>query len=387
MIDLSGKWIEVFKVGDYGGKGKFTTADLDKIAESYDPKLHEAPVVIGHPAHDQPAYGLVKTLRRAGDSLWAQLRKVDPGFSDLVEQGRFTQRSVALYRNMPQTSGPYLRHLGFLGAQPPEVKGLQPIQFNDGERGEHVTIELPPPSAGFKEDDPMSGNTNDNPQLSQDQVSFLERLRQFFTGGGEPKTASFSEVQLQEVVGKALKPLQEANAKLSQEFGDLRKETNERAQQQGAEAAKDKVAAFMEKLRAKNVPPSVQAALEPMLLFAATQQGIVTFTEKDKDGKEQKRELSSFEALCRFVETNAAVIPTGEIAPSRRKAGKLVQFTEPTNSESVDAESLSLAERAEALETEIRKENPKFSETEVARLALQRARQEQASDSISAGVV
>lgn len=48
MSTLADQWLEVFRAGDYGAKGKFTEQDLRAIASSYDPSLHEAPVVIGH---------------------------------------------------------------------------------------------------------------------------------------------------------------------------------------------------------------------------------------------------------------------------------------------------------------------------------------------------
>ena len=124
---LEREFLEVFRAGNYGDKGHWTVADLDRIAESYDPAIHAAPVVIGHPQDDAPAWGWVKRLRRVGESLWAQLTKVAPEFEELVRQGRFLQRSVALYKSFPLTGGPYLRHLGFLGAAVPEVKGLAPI--------------------------------------------------------------------------------------------------------------------------------------------------------------------------------------------------------------------------------------------------------------------
>lgn len=129
MSALNGSWIEIFKAGDYGQRGAWTADDLDRIAAAYNPRLHQAPVVLGHPATDAPAYGWVARLRRAGQSLWAQLEKVDPAFEQLLRAGRFRQRSVALYRNFPPTGGAYLRHLGFLGAQPPAVKGLAPVRF------------------------------------------------------------------------------------------------------------------------------------------------------------------------------------------------------------------------------------------------------------------
>lgn len=40
---LDRQWIEVFRAGDYGSKGKWTVASLDQLAESYDPAKHAAP--------------------------------------------------------------------------------------------------------------------------------------------------------------------------------------------------------------------------------------------------------------------------------------------------------------------------------------------------------
>ena len=134
MIALERDWIEVFRAGTYGDRGNWTVADLDRIAELYDPAKHAAPVVLGHPAEDAPAYGWVKRLKRVGESLWAQLTKVAPEFEELLRQGRFLQRSVSLYKHLPIAGGPYLRHLAFLGAAVPEVKGLAPI-FGFAERG------------------------------------------------------------------------------------------------------------------------------------------------------------------------------------------------------------------------------------------------------------
>jgi len=124
---LENAWIEIFRAGNYGDRGSWTADDLDRLAVAYDPRTQAAPIVLGHPADDAPAYGWVKRLRRAGQSLWAQLEKVDPALEALLRAGRFAQRSVALYRRFPLTGGPYLRHVGFLGAAPAGVKGLAPV--------------------------------------------------------------------------------------------------------------------------------------------------------------------------------------------------------------------------------------------------------------------
>ncbi len=83
-MSLEGNWIEVFRAGDYGERGNWTPGDLDRLAATYDARLHAAPVVLGHPSDDAPAYGWIKRLRRAGQSLWAQLEKVDPALESLL---------------------------------------------------------------------------------------------------------------------------------------------------------------------------------------------------------------------------------------------------------------------------------------------------------------
>jgi len=139
-MTVEGQWIDVFRAGDYGDKGSYTPADLDAMVANYKPAQHEAPVVIGHPEHDAPAFGWVAALRRAGDTLQAKLRQVAPQLEVLVRQGRFKKRSAAFYRT---ARGLALRHLGFLGAMPPEVKGLTDLrlcEFRDN--GPFIAVEF-----------------------------------------------------------------------------------------------------------------------------------------------------------------------------------------------------------------------------------------------------
>jgi hypothetical protein len=106
---------------------------------AYDPALHEAPLVIGHPKHDAPAAGWVQSLDAAGEGLIATPAQVDPAFAELVAQGSFKKISASFYHpDSPSNPVPgvyYLRHVGFLGAQPPAVKGLRAIELAEGEEG------------------------------------------------------------------------------------------------------------------------------------------------------------------------------------------------------------------------------------------------------------
>lgn len=118
-----------------GERIDFDEAALAATADSYDPAIHQAPIVVGHPANDSPAYGWVDGIAFIDGALVATPADIDAGFAELVKAGRYRKVSASFYKpdapNNP-TPGVYtLRHVGFLGAQPPAVKGLKPVAFNE----------------------------------------------------------------------------------------------------------------------------------------------------------------------------------------------------------------------------------------------------------------
>ncbi|MFT0531609.1 peptidase [Castellaniella hirudinis] len=135
--------IHIFRPGTFTSvSGKTVTLTADDLATSarvYDPALHEAPIVVGHPRMDAPAYGWVAGVSFSEDGLYAKPDQVDPAFAELVQAGRFKKRSACFYEpNSPGNPVPgsyYLRHVGFLGAQPPAVKGLRAVEFAEREPG------------------------------------------------------------------------------------------------------------------------------------------------------------------------------------------------------------------------------------------------------------
>ena len=140
--------IHILRPGTFRAQGRdhtFTAADLAATAAAYDPARHEAPIVVGHPSDAAPAYGWVGALAADRDGLHATPRQVDAQFAELVGAGRFKKVSASFYApghpNHPGGESWYLRHVGFLGAAPPVVKGLHPVQL--GESGDAVvTVEL-----------------------------------------------------------------------------------------------------------------------------------------------------------------------------------------------------------------------------------------------------
>lgn len=145
---MSTPHIHIFKPGTHtamsGEALHFSESDLAATAQAYNPSLHEAPLVVGHPRHDDPAYGWVQKLVLGDDGLTAIPHQVDPAFAEMYAAGRFKKVSASFYRpDAPANPVPgvwYLRHVGFLGAQPPAVKGLRPAEF--GEEEGLVTVEF-----------------------------------------------------------------------------------------------------------------------------------------------------------------------------------------------------------------------------------------------------
>lgn len=139
FLDLE-KWDEIFRAGKHtdsqGRVREWSEADLDRIVQNYDPTRHEAPIVIGHPKDNAPAFGWVAKLKREGKSLFAQYRQVAKDFVEAVRDGRYKKRSISIY---PDGT---LRHVGWLGAQPPAIKGLPDFAFSDAGKDPHEYEEI-----------------------------------------------------------------------------------------------------------------------------------------------------------------------------------------------------------------------------------------------------
>ncbi|EAP1220376.1 hypothetical protein ACFEPX_004327 [Salmonella enterica] len=111
----------------------FTPEDCIDLANSYDPSVSEAPFVIGHPSLTAPAYGWAERLEYRDGIVYAVPRQVNPAFAEAFNAGSYKKRSLSIYQpdspGNPKPGHFYARHVGFLGAVPPGVKGLPDAQF------------------------------------------------------------------------------------------------------------------------------------------------------------------------------------------------------------------------------------------------------------------
>lgn len=170
---------EIFKTGthtsDKGVSKEYTLEDLNFIANSYKPEEDEAPIVIGHPEDNDPAFGWISSLSVSGDgNLIAEAPddKLHPDFLTALKEGRYKKRSISL------TPDGKLRHIGFLGAAKPAVKGLADIQFTSLSQEVYEFDFLPRHSEtkpGEKETKDEIKPVSNEHVISEDRVSELSQ--------------------------------------------------------------------------------------------------------------------------------------------------------------------------------------------------------------------
>ncbi len=154
------KRIHVFKAGDQtsaqGVQRNFSEKDLEQVVKTYDPSIHEAPLVIGHAGDNDstPAYGWIKGFSQQGGNLYADVAFTDTA-KDLVKDGHYRKVSISFYSPdsaiNPHKGQWSARHLALLGASPPAVKGLEPFSFTEAEGVYDFAVALAP-SDIFDED-------------------------------------------------------------------------------------------------------------------------------------------------------------------------------------------------------------------------------------------
>ena len=95
--------IEVFRPGTFtpmeGDELTYSAADLRAIADAYDFDTAPAPIVVGHPSTDAPAYGWVSGFEfdAQAERLYANIELIDPAFSDAVKAVRYKKVSMSFF--------------------------------------------------------------------------------------------------------------------------------------------------------------------------------------------------------------------------------------------------------------------------------------------------
>jgi hypothetical protein len=150
-MDQTPPTIRLARVGKFtsneGVEVSFTEEMMAATAAAYDASADPAPLVVGHPRLDDPAYGWVAGLALQGGELVATPSDIEPSFAEMVRARRFPKVSARFYPPAhpanPKPGVWYLKHIGFLGAAAPGIKGLGTVQFSEGDDRGVATIDFP----------------------------------------------------------------------------------------------------------------------------------------------------------------------------------------------------------------------------------------------------
>lgn len=385
------KWIlEIFRAGTQmdsaGNSREWTEADLDKIVSQYSASEHEAPIVIGHPKTDDPAFGWVERVFREGKTLFAEVSEVVSEFREAVNKGLYKKRSISLYPDMT------LKHVGFLGAMPPAVKGLADIKFSAA-ADSAICFEVSPGSGiefsdyetvfGFRSVGRLLRNLREyliaekgqdiadrvvpnwelqglenfkDPEPKDDENGIRSNYNENQSPEGEPmtekekaefealqaKVASFSETE------KALeeKTAEAASEKARADAAEAKVADSEKAAADATAAAEvAEVKAFAEGLAKAGKIPASEVELEVESLLLLKKSGKVSsFSEGD-----ETKEISSFEARKKSLESRKPSVEFSELTRRQNPGDKKVSTLDFGDAE-LHAESAVLYNEAKAIQ-------------------------------------
>jgi hypothetical protein len=348
------KWTEILKVGkvkDNSGKWhNFTEKDLDSFIEMYENRKNDAPVVVGHPKTNSPAYGWVDKLKREGEILKATFKDLVPEFVGAVKKKIYKYISISFN---PITKK--LRHVGFLGGAAPAVEGLAEANLSEFEE-EYITVE-------FAEEEWSERRIRSIGRLFQ-------RIREFFIekwGIEEtnniisaydadylkeipPKVesvSSFNEDKTKEVNMDELEKVKQELLDKEDELTNLTEEAdnketeNKKLKKDLADieqkGRKKEISEFVDSLKKEGrLLPKHEKTVSEILMNLKGQDFEIEFSEEEK-----KTGYDSFSAMLKDL---PVVVPLGDLNKKEEKEIETAEF-----GENVDEDALEIHKEALAL--------------------------------------
>ncbi len=306
------QWIAISRVGKFkdsqGIERELSSDFLKTTIANFSPS--EAPAVIGHPEDNAPAYGWVSGLRLNGDTLEAQFSDTDDAFEEMVKSGRFKKRSASFYLDGT------LRHVGFLGARAPAVKGLKEIAFREGEHAFAIS---------FKEGERM-GNQMEDHDVEKVSEGVFAKLKDLFKPpiddpAGEENKANFSEADMKKIVAESLaEAKKEISADFTEKLEARQKEIDELKAGRSTDvvnARKAEIASFVEAIPAEKgkhwlkrigIADFMESLAEA---DAADENPAISFSEGEGDSKTDHK-FSRFDWFKNYVNSQKSFVEFGE---------------------------------------------------------------------------
>lgn len=316
------KKFQIFRPGKHvsnaGVSLEFTEEQLRESIAAYDPALHQAPITVGHPKDNLPAYGWVGALSfdEAERTVDAEPVQLHDEFVMMVKDGRFTKRSASWYlpdaAANPTPGKLYLRHVAFLGAQPPAVKGLRAVEFNDDETG---TIEF--------------ADSFDTTTIA----GLFRNLREFFIGKHGQETAdqvipNYSVTSLETSAQRAATEETSGLPAFTEKEPEEMTITKEQLDAAVAAAKTETEAAIQATMQTKIDAAAAAATAATTAQFAEKDKAVQTILDRlATNDRTAKRAL-----LGGKIDTLAA---TGKVLPAQRDA--IIAFAETLDADNADS--------------------------------------------------
>lgn len=333
------KPIKIFKVGTHtsmqGVSKEYTRDMLAKCVAAYNPQTHEAPLVIGHPKTEDPAMGWVDHLELSDDGyLLAYPKQIDPDFAENVNSGKHNKVSASFY--LPDSSANpvpntlYLRHVGFLGAEPPAVKGLGTVQFAENEEG---VVDFMSPTYAFeiisdifrRQRDALIESVGTEEADKQFPNWAIDSLKEVINASMvEPVQTSFAEHS--DSNKQATVPKTAREIELEQELANAKATLAAQKVAEQQSLASDFAESLVE---AGQLPPKVKDKAISLLVAAEQNDQVVSFSEG---------EVSFADGFKGFLSELPKIIEFGEHNPKKSVDPKI---NHPVNPLIADAESRS----------------------------------------------
>lgn len=313
--------IEVFKAGKHvsasGESITFSEKEVAAIAANYDPALHKAPLVVGHPKDNSPSFGRAASFGVVGGKLFASCDEVDASFAEAVNAKRYPKVSLSLYKpSSPSNPKPgvyYPRHIGFLGGMPPAVKGLADASFAGG-ADDFVSLELAfaegdAPATAPAGEQPKPPASEEKPKADDDEMkskvdALMKALPATLDDAARDKAAKFF-AELLATQPKPAETAEHAERRRKLEEGERALANEKRTMR------REKNATFLNGLREKGVmlPVSQETALAFMDRLHGDGADVASFGESETRPADQIfREdfLSRIPPAVSFSEVSAA---------------------------------------------------------------------------------
>jgi len=333
---------QVFRTGTHtdssGVERTFTAEHLRAIADKFNPDTGAAPIVKGHPATDDPAFGWVDRFlfEETSGILYAVPKQVDQAFAEDVRAGRFSRVSIALYpptaKNNPVPGMYYPRHVGFLGAASPAVTGLKAANFNADNEG-FLMFDL-----------------NDDKQTSK----FSEVIATAFTAAlvklgfkpGEAIQSTLIEGNVPDPKASTeYKELETQRLTMETQFNDEKKARLALEQK----VARAEIAAFTETQITEGRLSPAEGLRMTEILFALEANAGAEIEFAEGEGAEQKTVKAKPASLLRDIITGLPKrIEFGEIAGKSKDGLSSIGFTAPEGALVSGGERIDLHRRATA---------------------------------------